>query len=161
MSTNLYPGRLFYEPSRIHAAAIYCSDGRLGEHFDDFLQNGLRLPRYDRVALPGGPAMLPEHGTGAPDVPAAWESLSFLVDVHGLERMVLVAHEGCAFYARWLGVSGAEVEARQRDDLFRAAARIRQLAPDLQLDLYFARLSVNRIIFEPVETDSRTPVTPP
>ena len=36
------------------AAAVYCSDGRYGEHMDDFLHNCLGLPRYDRVAIPGG-----------------------------------------------------------------------------------------------------------
>ena len=56
-----YESRVKYEQNRIHAAAIYCSDGRLNEHFDDFLQNGLNLPRYDRVALPGGPACLAGH----------------------------------------------------------------------------------------------------
>src|SRR5215813_13902998 len=56
-----YESRLPYERTRIHAAAIYCSDGRIGEHFDDFLQSGLGLPRYDRVALPGGPACLAGH----------------------------------------------------------------------------------------------------
>ena len=53
-----YTSSVMYEPERIHAAAIYCSDGRVGEHFDDFLTNGLELPRYDRIALPGGPACL-------------------------------------------------------------------------------------------------------
>src|SRR5688572_30457317 len=47
-----------YDPQRMHVAAMYCSDGRVGDHFDDFLQNGLGLPRYDRIALPGGPACL-------------------------------------------------------------------------------------------------------
>lgn len=51
-----------YEKARIHAAALYCSDGRVGAHFDDSLHNGLSLPRYDRVSLPGGPACL----AGAP-----------------------------------------------------------------------------------------------
>ena len=47
-----------YEAARIYAAAVYCSDGRIGDHVDDFLHNGLGLPRYDRVACPGGPVAL-------------------------------------------------------------------------------------------------------
>ena len=47
--------------ARLAAAALHCSDGRVGAHFDDFLHNGLSLPRYDRVSLPGGPACLAGH----------------------------------------------------------------------------------------------------
>jgi hypothetical protein len=152
MDTVVYTGRLFYEPSRIHAAAIYCSDGRLGDHFDDFLQNGLRLPRYDRVALPGGPAALLDQASSQPDVPVAWEALGFLVDVHGLERVLLVAHEGCAFYAQRLGVPSDHMEAHQRRALARAAARIQEFAPHLQIDAYFARITGSRITFERTDT---------
>ncbi len=56
-----YESPVRYEQARIHAAALYCSDGRMGEHFDDFLHNGLSLPRYHRVSLPGGPACLAGH----------------------------------------------------------------------------------------------------
>ncbi len=83
MNAIAYASRLFYEPSRIHAAAVYCSDGRMGDHFDDFLQNGLRLPRYDRVALPGGPAMLLDHGCSRSHSAATRDALSFLVEAHG------------------------------------------------------------------------------
>ena len=50
-----------FDENRIRAAAVYCSDGRFGEHFDDFLHNALELPRYDRLALPGGAACLAGH----------------------------------------------------------------------------------------------------
>jgi hypothetical protein len=156
MDAIAYAGRLFYEPSRIHAAAIYCSDGRLGDHFDDFLQNGLRLPRYDRLALPGGPAMLLEHDLSDTNAPATWDALGFLIDAHGLERVLLIAHEGCAFYAQRLGLSGDRMEARQHHDLARAAVRIHTFSPHLHIDTYFARIDGSRIIFE--RTDSRPPI---
>lgn len=38
------------------AVAVYCSDSRYGNHPDEFLRPHLGLPRYDRLALPGGPA---------------------------------------------------------------------------------------------------------
>ena len=55
---TIYESPTPYEQTRIHAAAIYCSDGRVGEQIDDFLHKGLGLPRYDRLAIPGGPACL-------------------------------------------------------------------------------------------------------
>jgi hypothetical protein len=45
-----------FTEARIRAASIYCSDGRFGEQIDEFLHQGLGLPRYDRLAVPGGPA---------------------------------------------------------------------------------------------------------
>src|SRR5947199_10332109 len=59
-----------WDQARIRAAAIYCSDGRFGEQMDEFLHEGLGLPRYDRLAVPGGPACL----SGALSV--FWESHS-------------------------------------------------------------------------------------
>ena len=55
-----YESSVRFDPHRIRAAAVYCSDGRFGDQFDDLLQNALNLPRYDRLAIPGGSAW---HGT--------------------------------------------------------------------------------------------------
>src|SRR6187549_2595856 len=100
-----YTSPLRYDSSRIHAAAMYCSDGRIGEHFDDFLQNGLNLPRYDRVALPGGPACLAGHPQAHLEEQGVVDELQFLVEEHKLRRIVLIAHDGCAFYGGRLGLA--------------------------------------------------------
>ena len=47
-----------FDESRIQAAAVYCSDGRWGGQMDEFLQGELALPRYDRLLVPGGAAVL-------------------------------------------------------------------------------------------------------
>ena len=98
-AVNDYESRLPYDSARIRAAAIYCSDGRIGEHFDDFLQNGLDLPRYDRLCLPGGAACLAGHPQAHLEEQGVLDELKFLVEVHKLRRVVLIAHQGCAFYA--------------------------------------------------------------
>ena len=85
-----YESRVRYNHARIHAAAIYCSDGRLGEHFDDFLENALLLPRYDRVTLPGGPGCLAGHPQAHLEEQGVMDELKFLVEVHGLQRLVLI-----------------------------------------------------------------------
>jgi hypothetical protein len=66
----LFVSSVPFEEARIRAAGLYCSDGRYDEQFDDFLHNALGLPRYDRLAVPGGPACL----TGRLDV--FWEGHS-------------------------------------------------------------------------------------
>lgn len=154
-SGNTYPltfeSRLPYEPARIHAAAIYCSDGRVGEQFDDFLQNGLKLPRYDRVALPGGPACLADHPQVHSQVQGVVEELRFLVEVHGLKRVVLIAHEACAFYSAKLELKGRRLELLQRADLVRAASRVRQVTNVDAVEAYFARHLGQAVGFEAVE----------
>ena len=139
-----------WDQARIRAASIYCSDGRFGEQMDEFLHQGLGLPRYDRLAVPGGPACL----SGALSV--FWEShsaerqLDFLCHVHKLERLIMIAHEGCAFYLEWLKVKPEEFAARQMEDVKRAATRVRQTQPTLKVDAYVARRQDARVWFEPI-----------
>jgi hypothetical protein len=151
MSQSQYDSPLQYESSRIHAAAIYCSDGRVGEHFDDFIHNGLGLPRYDRVALPGGPACLAGHSQAHLEEQGVIDELKFLVEVHGLERVVLIAHQDCAFYTARLGLQDRRLELLQRADLVRAAAYVRGVTGLEAVDAYFARRSGDRIRFEAEE----------
>jgi len=148
-----YASRLPYDSTRIRAAAVYCSDGRIGEHFDDFLQNGLSLPRYDRVALPGGPACLAAHPEAHLEEQGVVDELKFLVEVHGLKRLVLIAHQSCAFYTNRLHLSEPRLELVQRADLVRAAAFVHRVTGLECIEAYFARLRSDdqSIHFERVE----------
>ncbi len=150
MSTSAYRSLLRYDPERTHAAAVYCSDGRVGEHFDDFLQNGLGLPRYDRVTLPGGPASLAGYAEAKVAQEGAVDELRFLIEAHGLTRVVLIQHEACAFYTARLKVSQKQIEHLQRADLVRAAYFIRHVTGLERIDGYFARRTEGAIEFEPV-----------
>ena len=147
----MFESRTPYEPERIHAAAIYCSDGRLGDHFDDFLTRGLQLPRYDRLALPGGPAALAEHPETSLEHAAVADELKFLVEVHGLDRVVLIQHQNCAFYTNRLKLSGFGVEQQQRDDLRSAATFVRKVTGVQRIEAYFARQMDGHIRFELLE----------
>jgi len=150
MSSPPFRSRIAYNPHRMHVAAVYCSDGRLGDHFDDFLQKGLGLPRYDRVALPGGPACLAGYAEARVAQEGAVDELKFLIDAHGLTRVVLIQHEACAFYTARLRVVEKQVEHLQRADLVRAAYFIRHVTNLEQIDAYFARRVDDDIAFESV-----------
>ena len=147
-----YESPLAYESSRIHAAAVYCSDGRVGEHIDDFLHNGLRLPRYDRLAVPGGPACIAGHAEAHIEQQGVVDELKFLVENHGVTRIVLIAHQGCAFYAQRLRLPERFLEAQQQIDLAKAAGFIREITGQPWVDAYFARLKEGRVAFEDVPT---------
>lgn len=139
-----------YNPERMHAAALYCSDGRVGLQFDDFLQNGLALPRYDRLCLPGGPACLAGHPQAHLKEQGVVDELNFLVEVHRLDRVVLIAHEGCAFYTARLGLAEPSLERTQRVDLAKAAVFVRDVTGIDAVESYFARHTDTGMTFEPV-----------
>lgn len=153
MSRNPYASAVPYVARRIHAAAIYCSDGRVGEQFDDFLQNGLKLPRYDRVALPGGPACLAGHTEAHLEEQGVVDELKFLVDAHRLKRVVLIQHQGCAFYSGRLSLPEPHLESQQMIDLVKAAAFIRRVTGLGRVEGYFARLARGHVRFEPVPVE--------
>lgn len=148
-SASSYQSSVPFDSRRMHAVAVYCSDGRFGEQVDDLLQNGLELPRYDRLALPGGGACLADHFETYREEEVALGWLKFLVEVHGLQRVVLVAHEDCAFYTERLHVSPLQLETKQREDLAKAASRVRRMGHGLTVMTYFARKQGDRISFEP------------
>jgi hypothetical protein len=148
--STIYESPTPYEAARIHAAAVYCSDGRVGEQIDEFLHQGLGLPRYDRLALPGGPACLAGSLATFLEARALEDALRFLIRVHDLRQVVLIAHEGCAYYRERLGVPEAKVVAEQREDLHKALRSVPRLAEGLAAKAFLARVAVSRIAFEPV-----------
>jgi hypothetical protein len=152
-----FVSQVAFEEERIRAAAIYCSDGRYGEQMDDFLHHHLHLPRYDRMAVPGGPACM----TGRLDVfwegHSAQQQLDFLAQVHGLERLVLIQHAGCAFYREWLKIRDEALEERQVEDLGKAAALVRSRHPEMRVDLFFARREQDAVWFQPVILGGASP----
>jgi len=146
--TKVFESSQPFESARIRAAAVYCSDGRFGEQFDELLQQGLGLPRYDRLAVPGGAACLAQHFKLYREEEGVLAQLRFLVDVHRVERVVLIAHEGCAFYLERLQVSPLQLESQQWDDMRKAISRVQSLGRSLRIDAFFARHRNGRVCFE-------------
>ncbi len=146
----IYESSIPYEAARIHAAAIYCSDGRVGEQIDEFLHQGLGLPRYDRLAIPGGPACLSGSLATFLEGRALEEGLRFLIRVHDLHQVVLIAHDSCAYYRDWLGVPESSVTTEQRQDLEKAALAVRKLRDGLGVKRFLAHTAGARIRFEPL-----------
>jgi hypothetical protein len=139
-----------YESERIGAAALCCSDGRLGDQTDEFLHQGLGLPRYDRVACPGGPVSLAGRLLAFWECRGVEDQLRLLVRLHGLRRVVLIAHDDCGYYRDRLGFQPGQVEAEQRKDLERAAGTVLGMDPEVAVDAYYARRDGGRVRFEPV-----------
>ena len=130
-----YASPIPFEHQRIGAAAVYCSDGRYGEQMDDFLHNHLGLPRYDRVAIPGGAACLAGHLLAMRES-ALDRQLKFLIESHELSRVVLIAHQDCGFYRHNVHPSKlrhSSLQQLQATDLATVAAFLRQYNPRFRL----------------------------
>ena len=125
-----------WHPERVGALALYCSDGRWGEAFDEFCHKHLLIPRYDRWAVPGGPAWLAE-GDGVLSR-VAREQLDFLVRAHELERLVLITHFGCAYYGQRLQRAPTECLPAQTADVRTAATVLRNWYPGLRVEAFLA-----------------------
>ncbi|HEY8748321.1 MAG TPA: carbonic anhydrase [Tepidisphaeraceae bacterium] len=137
-----------FDDRRVGAAAVYCSDGRYGEQMDEFLHTALGLPRYDRLALPGGAGCLAGHLMTAYNEKLALErQLEFLIKAHELKRIVLIAHQGCGFY-KDLWTDGRTVEEQQEADLAKAAQQLRTANSGVIVETYFARRVDGNVAFE-------------
>jgi hypothetical protein len=127
-----------WHPERIGALALYCSDGRWGDAFDEFCHKALGLPRYDRWAVPGGPAWLAGRGGDPALLASARSQLDFLVAAHNLERVVLITHFGCALYGQCLGRPPQECLPAQADDVRAAADVLRGWYPGMHVEAFLA-----------------------
>ena len=136
--STVYGSPIQFDENRIGAAAVYCSDGRFGEHFDDFLHNALNLPRYDRLALPGGAECLAGHFLAFKDEEALLDQL-LLIRVHGIERLVLVAHQDCAFYTAAAPCVAGLKWKRNSAKTWRRPFGESDPPPGLDRDRFFAR----------------------
>jgi hypothetical protein len=140
-----------WHPERIGALAVYCSDGRWGEAFDEFCHMHLNLPRYDRWAVPGGPAslLLKENPDGVGFVRA---QVDFLVEAHGLQQIVLITHYGCAHYTHHLQKEPDDCLPEQMEDLRQVTELLRDWHPGLRVSSYLAMRQGNSLSFHQVRT---------
>jgi hypothetical protein len=139
-----------WDPERINALALYCCDGRWGEAFDEFCHNHLRIPRYDRWAVPGGPAWLIGCDEDPGFAQAARLQLDFLVRAHELERIVLITHFGCAYYGHRLQAEPMEYLSVQLEELRRAADLLREWYRAMRVEAYLAMRAGNCLSFHGV-----------
>ena len=141
-----------WREERIGALALYCSDGRWGEAFDEFCHRHLHIPRYDRWALPGGPAWLVPRPDKPDFHPAVQEQLDFLIKIHEVEQIVLITHFGCAYYGQRLQRAPLDCLPEQADDARKAASTLRHLHPNVKVEAYLAMRSLNWLSFHRLDT---------
>jgi hypothetical protein len=144
-----------WHPERIGALALYCSDGRWGEAFDEFCHRHLQIPRYDRWAVPGGPAWVAMPPQDPALLRATRLQLDFLVRAHDLERIVLITHYGCAWYGDRLQRSPDDCLPAQAEDVQAAGAALQSWYPGLKVEAYLAMRRHEWVSFHPLDLEKR------
>jgi len=140
-----------FDATSIGTAVVCCSDGRFVGPMDEFLHQALGISRYDCLAVPGGAACLAGHFPAWREEEAVTFQLKFLIEMHALHRIVLIAHPDCGFYSKRLRLFGSEIEEQQGRDIVTAAHRIRSLAPRLEIDAFVSRKLPAGMRFEAVK----------
>ena len=150
-----YVTELPWNPQRPEAVVITCVDGRWYRHFQEFAKVHLEAGiGTDFMAVPGGI----EPMTLADDVPKDFNffrrRLEALIEAHGTRRIVVIAHQDCAWYrAQMTAATPEAIRRKQIADMRRAAAWLRARFPGITVEPYFARLSgtsPEKVVFESV-----------
>ena len=91
---------------------------------------------------------------GASDDPAVRGTrvqLDFLVEVHQLERIVLITHFACAWYGHLLNKPPDECVAEQMRDVRSAAATLAYWYPGMTIDGYLAMRQNDWLSFHAID----------
>ncbi len=138
-----------YRDEFAHTLVVYCSDGRFAPACEHFVQESLNEVWYDRFVVPGGAGWLRLDVQTVRERDLALGHLSFLIQAHAIQRVLLIAHERCAFYERYR-VSAETVLAMQIEDLRTAAHLLQGRFPFIQVDAFYAQVTDQQVTFKAV-----------
>ncbi len=146
---NAFVCESVFENQPSQGVAVYCSDGRFADHFDEFVTQSLGLTCCDRIVIPGGPAYLADHPGVEADGASLLEQIKFMVEAHNLNRVILIMHEDCGCYSHKLGYpAGPEQQQRQADDLAMAVHVVRDVCPNVSIECYIALIDGDQVQFQ-------------
>lgn len=139
-----------FDESHPSALAVYCSDGRFNRAVEELLRH-LGHPRLDTLTIPGGPGLLQHKTSGYSDCDTFSRSAEFLIREHHIKVVVLLAHEGCGYYARkFPDLTAEQIRTRQLADLRHASAELAETHPRLRTEEYIVVTAGGLLRFDPV-----------
>jgi len=150
----IYTSRARWDIERPRILVACCSDGRLQESIDEFLQNHLSISDYDGFYAPGGPAALTPGGYEFLRATQYRDDLAFLIRVHKVEELLLIFHGAapdgpaeatCAHYHRVLpGAGPTAVREQQFQDLADLRMYLNGLRLTARVCAYRVEVTANR-----------------
>lgn len=129
---------------------VHCSDHRFLPACEELVEKRLGISDYDLIAVPGGPQFLAALDYLPKFAWAGNRWLKFLIEGHGLKRVVLIGHEDCGWY-RHLHGTHAEPEAKQVADLRHAREQVERTLGGIAVESWFVKLSGSQPSFEPID----------
>lgn len=152
-----YRSRRPYADTGSSVLVISCSSNAFYPFLREFLENALGLAEgsFDVLLVPGGAQflLLSDYLPKFAWVGRKW--ISFLVERHGLSRVVVVAHDDCAWYSEErllpaflmrFGHDTLTATERQKRDLGEIAASLRVLVPATSVEAWFAEKGADGIL---------------
>ncbi len=111
---------------------IACSDGRIREPLERLLAS-LEVAECDRLLVPGGPLVFVRPGM---ERRVALDCITTQIDSGGVREVLLVSHQDCRAYERYLGGLGFDQEEILTRDLRRVRRLIENTFPALTVSCY-------------------------
>ena len=152
-----YRSRRPYKDAGSSVLVLSCSSNAFYPFLREFLENALGLAEgsFDVLLVPGGAQflLLSDYLPKFAWVGRKW--ISFLVERHGLSRVVVVAHDDCAWYSEErllpaflmrFGHDTLTATERQKRDLGEIAASLRVLVPATSVEAWFAEKGADGIL---------------
>ena len=128
---------------------VSCSSNSFFPYLREFLEKELALAdgTYDLLLVPGGAQflLLTEYLPKFAWVGRKW--ITFLVERHGLSRIVVVSHDGCAWYqderlipafVLKFGHVAMSLAEKQKRDLVEVASSLGVLFPTTSVEAWYA-----------------------
>ncbi|MCS6936926.1 MAG: hypothetical protein NZ610_05750 [Candidatus Bipolaricaulota bacterium] len=156
MSESVYRSQAPFAERESAVLVIACTSNAFLPYTREFLERHLGLPEgsYDLLAVPGGGQflLLTEYLPKFAWVGHRW--IKFLVERHRLRRVIVIAHQDCAWYSeerfippflQRLGV-GRSLKDRQREDLREIVQALRQLSLPIAIEAYYAEKSADGFV---------------
>ncbi len=156
---------LRWTPVRPNVLVVACSDGRLQEATDTFLDREFKIKRYDRFYVPGGGGALAPTGADPVRAQQMCAECKYLVDLHAVRRVILLFHgpsvdgrieAACADYRRKLPWAALEeLRARQEADAIDLLSRRREWASEAGVLLFRCEVdATGRLAFVNLDPDA-------
>jgi hypothetical protein len=149
-----YVSRAVWNAERPRALVICCSDGRLQESTDEFLENHLGIVDYDRLYAPGGPGALSNVACEFIRASQYRNELQFLLRAHDFNQIIMIfhgagadgpAHSACAHYLRLHpSYSTDQFNKRHVADMADVDRYIRDIAPTMRISVFRAEVRADR-----------------
>lgn len=140
----------FKKGHNAEALVIMCMDFRFENAVNQYVNEELGLKSHDLVAIAGASKSLVDPLQPA-DRETILEQIALSIKLHHIPRVVLIDHADCGAYGGVKAFGSLEKEKEaQSENMRKAAALIRARHLGVRVDLIYANLSGEEIVFEKI-----------